>query len=119
MDEPGRGGARGDLILGTIPRQRPLQFGIEDDAAAFGANDDVEPVAMPLGTDIEPPAADQGIAGDEDQVQEDLERRLAHRRLVDHPAKLDPPLAAEKPLDRDPRSEEHTPELQSLLPLSY
>src|SRR3546814_14306109 len=29
-------------------------------------------------------------------------RRLAHRRLVDHPAKLDPPLAAEKPLDRDP-----------------
>src|SRR3546814_1464020 len=93
MDEPGRGGARGDLILGTIPRQRPLQFGIEDDAAAFGANDDVEPVAIPLGTYIETPAADQGIAGAEDQVQEDLERRLAHRRLVDHPAKLDPPHA--------------------------
>src|SRR3546814_13405394 len=96
MDEPGRGGARGDLILGTIPRQRPLQFGIEDDAAAFGANDDVDHVAMPLGTDIEPPAADQGIADDEDQVPEALERRLPHRRLVDIPAKLAPPLPADQ-----------------------
>ena len=58
---------------------------------------------MLLGADVEPAAAHQSVAGDEDEVEQHLERRLAHRRLVDHPAELDPAVAAEQPLDRDPR----------------
>ena len=58
---------------------------------------------MLLGADIEAAAAHQGVAGDQHEVEQHLQRRLAHRRLVDHPAELDPAVAAEQPLDRRPR----------------
>jgi hypothetical protein len=103
VDQPGGGAARGDGVLGEVAEQSALQLGVEDDARAVGADDDVDSAAMLLGADVEPAAAHQGVAGDQDQVEENLQRPFAHRRFVDDPAELDPPVAAEQPLNRHPR----------------
>src|SRR3712207_2519578 len=103
MDEPGRGTARRDRLFGDIAQKGTLQLRIEDDARTVRADDDVDPGIMLLRADVEPAAPDESVAGDENQVQEHLQRRLAHRGLVDHPAELDPAVAAEQALDRHAR----------------
>src|SRR5215213_6577874 len=49
VDQPGGGAARGDRILGDLAEQGPLQLGVEDDARAVSADDDVDAAAMLLG----------------------------------------------------------------------
>ena len=61
------------------------------------------PSLILLGADVEAAAAHQRVAGDQDEVEQHLQRRLAHRRLVDHPAELDAAVAAEQALDRAAR----------------
>src|SRR5690606_15626220 len=100
MDQPGGGGARRDLVRRRLADQHPPELGIEHDAAALGTHDDLEPGAVALRADIEAAAAYQRVAGDQRDVQHHLERRLAHPRLVHHPAELDAALAAEQALDR-------------------
>src|SRR4051812_47278492 len=42
MDQPGGGGAGGDFVLVGLADQDAPELGVEDDAGAFGAHDDLE-----------------------------------------------------------------------------
>ena len=65
--------------------------------------DDLGGVAATLGADVELAAPDQRIAGNQGEVHQHLDRGLAQRRLVDHPAELDLAVRGEQALDRDLR----------------
>src|SRR4051812_37606101 len=85
VDKPGGSRARRDLLLVGLAQQRLLELGIEYDAGSLPAHDDIEAAVMPFRTDVKTSAAHQRVTREQDEIEQDLERRLAHRRLVDHP----------------------------------
>jgi len=48
-------------------------------------------------------ATNQPVARDKDEVEQHLDRGLRQRRLLDHPADLDPAVVAEQSFDRGAR----------------
>ena len=100
MDEPGGRRARGELSFIDAALERLSQLGVEDQPRSFGADDDFCHVAMRFGADIEPAAADERVARDQREVQENLDRGLAERRLGDMPAELGAAVAPEHSFDR-------------------
>ena len=60
-------------------------------------------VAAALGADVEPPAADQRVARDHRQVEQQFDRALGQAVAGHHPAKLDALFGAVQPFERDLR----------------
>ena len=100
MRQPRPGGARFDRAAAAAGGQRLAHPRIDHHARPLGADRQLDPPVAPLGPDVEPPAADQRIARDHRQVEQQFDRPLGQRRVGHHPAQLDPPVGAVQPLDR-------------------
>src|SRR4029079_6427647 len=80
--------------------KRLAKDGVKQDALPLGTDRELDLIVAGLGADIEPPATDERIAGEQREVQQQLDRALGQFAVADDPAELDPPLRAEHTLQR-------------------
>jgi len=95
MSQPGRGRTGLDRTRSTIA-ERLAQNRVEEDPWSFRADRELDSAVAALGTDIEPPAPDEGVTGDQREVQEHLHRCLGELVVLYDPAELDPLLGPEQ-----------------------
>ena len=80
--------------------QRLAKRRVEQNAGPFAADDQLDMADIAFCADIQAPAANQGIAGEQCKVEQQLDRALGQLVARDHPAELDPPLRPEHAFER-------------------
>ena len=79
--------ARGSTVPVAAVRERLAQRRIEQDPRPFGADRELDLAVAALGADVEPAAADQRIAGEQREVEQQLDRVLGQLVVARRPSR--------------------------------